>query len=99
MEVRLRVFKEGVNASEDSIGLRVPTSSFLPTFDDTSIVSINLEVVRFWCHLDDGAAEELEADCFCPTNIPAVNFPTWNEAPGTPSASDNNSNADAGAGI
>jgi hypothetical protein len=75
----------------------VAASSFPPAFHNSSVISVNLEA-RNWVGLgglDDAKDEELESNGFGPTNVTAVSFPSWYEAPGTPPSINPNCDAHA----
>jgi hypothetical protein len=55
---------------EDGVSGYIPTSAFPPTLNDPTIVTINLEVAARSVGCEDGVNEELEADSFCPSNVP-----------------------------
>ena len=65
-----------------------------PALNNTPVVSVCLKNGGFRALSDDIAYKELETDGLGPTNISAVCLPTRDEAPGSPSAFNND--ADAG---
>ena len=84
---------EVVDATEDSISFPVPAPPFPPAFDDSTVVTKDAEELAGLAGCAESASEKLEANRFCPSDIPSICFPAWDETPGTPLATDNNADA------
>jgi hypothetical protein len=80
--------EEKMDSLEDLVDLVVPTSPRPPPFDDTSIVSINLEASAWSGFLDNKSDEKFHPDCLCPGNVSSFVLPTGFEDPSFPSIAD-----------
>jgi len=92
---------EVVNASEGFIGRRVSVAAIIPSFDDAHVVSEGDECRVGKFNSGNGVNEELETNCFGPTDVSlsSEGLPVWMEAPCSPSVTDDNADAKRGAGI
>jgi hypothetical protein len=63
---------EVVDSVKDDVCWSVLASAFPPAFDDTAIISVNLELVSGGCSCQDGSNEKFKTDGFCPTNLSAI---------------------------
>lgn len=88
-----------MDSAEDGVCLLVFASAFPPAFDDTSIVTIELEVVSRGSCRKDGLDQKLESNSFRPSDVTPIRFPPWDKPPRSPPATDRDSNAAARAGI
>ena len=84
-----------MDTSEDFVGLPVSASPFPPPFDNSAVVTEEVEELAGLAGCAESVSEKLEANCFCPSDISTVCFPAWDETPGTPLATDNNANTNA----
>jgi len=68
--------EKNMDSFEDLVDVAISASSRPPTFDDTSVVSINFES-RAWGGVpEDDPDEELHSDCFGPRDVLAVRVPS-----------------------
>ena len=74
--------------------IRGPVSAVAlpPALNNTPVVSVCLKNSGFGALSDDVVYKEFEADGLSPTNISAICLPPWNEAPGLPSAFNDDAN-------
>jgi hypothetical protein len=75
--------------TEDVVGLGIFAGALPPPFGDSSVVAEALEVAIRAVQCDEGASEEFEADCLCPSDIAAFRLPVSGEPPCTPMSHEN----------
>ena len=91
-EDRVVCIQSLMNSSEDLVGLRVPTPSRPPAFDNTIVVTIDLESGKR-ARLENSVDEELHGNGLSPSNVPPILIPSGQESPGTPSVTNDNAKA------
>jgi hypothetical protein len=76
-----------MDSLEDDVDCVISVSAVPPSFDDPHVVAVDNNVL--WCLEErvDSVNQELESDRFSPTDVSLCSrgFPTWDEAPGSPS--------------
>lgn len=91
-----------MDSTENVVGFNVPVPTIPPTFDDSSVVTVDDNVAMRLREKIEGADEELESNGFGPSNValgaPHA-LPVWVECPSTPPFADDDCNAHARAGI
>jgi len=88
-----------MNALEDLVAGSVAAAPLPPSFDDTLVISKDLEMNSGGLSIEDGADEELKANALRPANISSVVVPAWDEFPSSPGALDDDPDAVAGASV
>ena len=93
--------QKGMDALEHIVNEFVPVSAHFPAFDDAGVVAIDSDMLGAVNAAREGAKQELESHCFCPCNVSLAieHLPTWEELPGSPLLSNDDSNTDARASI
>ena len=86
--------EEGMDSFEYLVDLDVLTAPRPPPFNSTSVVSKYLEASSGSDSLDDRSYKELHPNCFGPSDISPIVLPAGFECPGSPSITDDDSNAD-----
>ena len=81
-----------MNPFEDKVGLGVSASAGPPTFDNSIVVPVNLDTFERLM-LENESDEEFHSDGFCPTDVAALAFPSWEESPSSPLAAEYNAKA------
>ena len=66
-----------MDSLEESVDGLVSAAPFLPGFDDSLIVAINLKQCGSTVKPEEGVHEEFKSDAFCPPNVPVVSVPAW----------------------
>ena len=79
-----------MDAAEDLVGFPIPAPPFPPTFNHSEVVSKDSEVLGGLACGTESASKKFEANSFCPSDIPALGLPSWDETPSSPFAADNN---------
>ena len=94
-------FEEEMNLAEDRVCLFVFTSEIPPTFDNSIVIAVDFKMPARISKPGDCSDEELETDCFSPTDVLGTiqMLPTRDEMPGSPSIFDGDGNAEARACI
>ena len=91
-----------MDLTENVVGFNVPVPTIPPTFDDSSVVTVDDNVAMCLREEIEGADEELESNGFGPSNVVlgAMHaLPVWVECPSMPPFTDDDCNAHARAGI
>jgi hypothetical protein len=91
--------EEVVDSPEDDICLSVATSVFPPSFNNVPVIPKEPEVLARLTSHKDSMDKELKANCLGPPNVSSFSVPTLDEPPSSPTACDNNANANPRAGI
>ncbi|KAG2344674.1 hypothetical protein BDR05DRAFT_947347 [Suillus weaverae] len=79
---------EVMDLLENCVGGLVSAPTFPPAFNDTTVVTKYFDVAAFCALSKEHDDEKFHPNCLCPTNVSIINFPTWEEMPGMPSAID-----------
>ena len=91
-EDRVVCIQSLMNSSEDLVGLRVLTPSGPPAFNDTIVVTIDLDSGKR-ARLENSVDEEFHGDGLSSSNVPPILVPPRQELPGMPSVSNDNAEA------
>lgn len=83
------------NHLEDVVGWSVAAAAFPPSFNDTSVVSIESVMASWESLVGNGSCQEIESHSFCPSDVSAGSWgvPPWYQSPCSPSISDDNANS------
>ena len=93
VEMDILRFSEGVDVLEDFVCGLVLAHALPPALHNPSVVPEDFDLSASGSGRGESEDEEPKANCFCPTNVPAIGFPTWEEPPGSPPAPDCDPNA------
>jgi hypothetical protein len=88
-----------VDSPEDLICLLVMTPSFLPPLDNSPIVPKEPEELARFTSCKDSIDKELQADSFSPPDVPSFSFPAQEKPPGSPTVTNDDCDANSGAGV
>jgi len=88
-----------MNALEDLVASSVAAAPLPPSFNNTLVVSEDLEMNSGGLSIEDGANEELKTNAFCPADVSSIMVPAWDEFPRSPGAFDDDPDAVAGASV
>lgn len=93
----VKVFEKGVDPTEYSVDRFVPAPVVPPSFNDSFVVPIYLNVSASTNKPCDGSDEKLEANCFGPSNVTSTIecLPARDKTPRSPFVIDDDGNADA----
>jgi hypothetical protein len=91
--------EEVVDSPKDDVCLSVPTPSFPPAFNNAPVVTEEPEVLARFTNCEDSTDEEIEADCFSPSDVSPFSVPPWDEPPSSPAVCDDDRNSTSGTGI
>ena len=88
MDANVGGFGDGEDVLKDVVCATVPTPTFGPALDDTLVFSIYFNAPMTKADEEESPDEELEADCFQPSNVAIISFPRWQRPPCPPSSFD-----------
>ena len=99
VEMDVLRFSEGVDLLENFVCGLVTAPAFPPALNDSPVVPEDFDVRASGSGRGESEDEEPEANPLCPTDVPAIGFPTREEPPSSPPAPDCDPNASFRASI
>ena len=75
---------EVMDSSKHKVGGPVSAATLPPSFDNATVVTVDLEVIPSLALWEERLDEELKANGFGPPNVSTISFPAGEEAPCSP---------------
>ena len=82
-----------MDVPEYFVGFPISAPAFPPSFNDSTVVPKDPEVLAWLAGYAQSASKKLEANGFSPSDISTVCLPSWDETPGSPFVANNNADA------
>jgi hypothetical protein len=75
---------EVVDSSKHKVGGPISAVTLPPSFDNATVVTVDLEVIPSLAPWEERSDEEFEANGFGPPNVSTISFPAREEEPCSP---------------